>query len=298
VAVLEQSQFELAGAPVFGRGCPIEVTDVDWGAPEATTADVTLPGRDGTVFGRDTHAGVALVFTLVTNEATPEGALGAWSALASAWSNPALREDPRTVTALRLRSWGGPTRVVYGRPRAWDPANTQHIRSGVTSHTAEFVTSDSTYYSDTEQSRTLTLAPDLSGGFTVPMVVPLHLGPTTTSDSHLLPVGGDRTVWPVITITGPVANPAITWLSTGVRFAVQTVLAYDQALTIDTRPWAQTVLRSDGASLRGACSPVPMRRLGLPPGGTTVQFTGQDPTGASSATIRWRDAYSTPGGTT
>lgn len=294
--VLAESQFQL-GEVVFGRGCPIEVIDVDWGSPDLEASDVESETRDGVVFGRDTTGGSTLVLELMTNGQHASEALSAWSALSSAWNDPTWRRTPRAVTPLRLRSWGGPPRVVYGRPRAWKPANTQAILSGVTAHAAEFRTADAVFYDDVEQERVLSMVVDLGGGVTYPIVYPARYAPVSTANSHALAVGGDRATWPVITIAGPITNPSIAFLSTGVRMRVVTTLSHTQTLVIDPRPWAQTVRRSDGANLRGAASPVPMSALALPSGaGTVVQFTGQDPTGTATCTIRWRDAYTTPGG--
>lgn len=291
---LAESQFELGGI-VFGRGCPVEVIRPDWGSPDITDNDQPLPSRDGVVFGRDTHGSTTLSFDVMTNGATAEDGLAAWNALASVWTDPARRLRPRAVSTLRLRSWGGQERTVYGRPRGWEPASTDDIRVGLTTHMAEFVMADSSYYGS-EFDRVLTMDPAPATGFTFPITFPLQLGPVSTTDSHTLTNPGDRSAWPVITIAGPIVNPAVTILSTGVRFAVTTTLTHTQTLTIDPRPWVQEVRRSDGAHLRGAASPIPMEQLRLPPGPTVIQFTGQDPTGQSSCRVSWRPAYSTPGG--
>lgn len=296
IVILEQSQFEFAGV-VFGRSCPIEVTDIEWGAPEIAAADVESETRDGIVFGRDTVGGSTLTLELLTNGQAADEALAAWAALSAVWNAPTWRRTPRAVAPLRLRSWGGPARVVYGRPREWKPANTQAILSGVTAHAAEFRSIDGAYYDDVESERILSMAPDLSGGVTYPITYPAQYGPVSTVDSNTLPVGGDRATWPVITVAGPIVNPTVTFLGTGVRMRVTTTLTHTQTLTIDPRPWAQTIRRSDGANLRGSASPIPMTALALPAqSAPVVQFTGQDPTGDSRCTIRWRDAYTTPGG--
>lgn len=291
-----ESQFEFGGI-VFGRDCPIEVTDIDWGSPDLIEADVESQTRDGLVFGRDTAGGSTLTLELLTNGQAADEALSAWSALSSVWNDPKWRRTPRAVAPLRLRSWGGPARVVYGRPREWKPANTQDILSGITAHAAEFRTVDGVYYDDVEQQRDLSMVVDLDGGVTYPITYPARYGPVSTTNSHALAVGGDRATWPVITIAGPITNPSVAFLSTGVRMRVTTTLTHTQTLTIDPRPWAQAIRRSDGANLRGAASPIPMSALALPAQtSTVVQFTGQDPTGTSTCTLRWRDAYTTPGG--
>lgn len=291
---LEESQFEFSGV-VFGRGCPVEVIEPDWGSAEITAGDQTRYATDGVIYGRDTHGDMTLVFELMTNGQDAAGGLAAWNALASAWTDPRWRLQPRRVAPLHLRSWGGQEMTVYGRPRKWEAASTADIRVGLTKHVAEFSVNDSTFYSP-EQERVLRMDPAPAGGFTFPITFPLQLGPVSSTDSHTLTNPGDRASWPVIEIAGPITTPAITVLSTGVRFQVTTTLTHTQTLTIDPRPWAQEVRRSDGAHLRGQASPIPMDQLRLPPGATVMQFTGQDPTGSSSCRVTWRGAYSTPGG--
>src|SRR5699024_8281152 len=93
-------------------------------------------------------------------------------------------------------------------------------------------------------------------------------------------VGGDSPTAPIITIHGPIQRP---WLEgPGWRLDLNTELAYDQSLVVDPRPWANTVIRSDGTSLGGALS---MRsrlsQVRLTPGSASVKFGGNDATKTS-----------------
>src|SRR5690606_38984582 len=58
MATLSDRQFEMDGY-LFGRHAPtgVEVTDVDFGSPEARSTDVDRPRADGTRFGREWRAG-------------------------------------------------------------------------------------------------------------------------------------------------------------------------------------------------------------------------------------------------
>ena len=105
-------------------------------------------------------------------------------------------------------------------------------------------------------------------------------------------MGGTAPAPFVEVIHGPITNP---WIAgPGWRFDFLTTLAYDQTLTVDTRPWAQTVLRNDGASLAGtltrASTALSDARL-LPGGGAWLTFGGIDGTGTATCSVSWRPTY-------
>lgn len=293
MAELEQSQFELDGV-VFGRNCPVEVAEFLWGAPEIEDGDVNLPGQDGTVFGRDTWGGAALTWELTSaGQFTAQACRAAWRELAQVWATRALRATPRAVMALRLRIWGGSTVVAYGRPRRLEAGNTAMIRAGVVEYAADFRTADSMFYSDTEYTLTLDLVADAGGGVILPATWPLVLAPAGERQDAVV-VSGDAPTWPVLTIRGPVAQPSLELVGTGRSLRLDATLAYDQAVTIDTRPWARTVRRQDGASLAGALRGASLAEFRLPVGQTIIAYRGTDMSGQSTATVAWRDAYETP----
>lgn len=294
MADLEESQFEI-GNVVFGRGCPIEVSDFVWGGPEIETGDVDLPGEDGTVFGYDTHGGSTLVWEMASaGTYTAAECRAALQRLAAVWGNRAVRASPRAVVPLRLRVPGGETVVVYGRPRRLEAGATRLIRAGFVEYAADFRTADSTFYDDVEEQVLLDLLPQIGEGLILPFTLPAVLAPLGDSDSSRLTNSGDEATWPVITFSGPITNPGVEWLATGQTIQLITTLAYDQTATIDTRPWARTVLRSDGASLAGTIRGLRLAEMAIPPGSTEVKFRGQDMTGTARCAIRWRSARSTP----
>lgn len=105
---------------------------------------------------------------------------------------------------------------------------------------------------------------------------------------------GDAPSWPVITFHGPVAQPSIELVGTGRRLSLDTTLAYDRSITIDTRPWARTILRDDGASFAGVARGASLSEFQLPVGQTVLAYRGTDLSGQSRCVIEWRNAYSTP----
>jgi hypothetical protein len=293
MAVLAESQWELSGV-LFGRGCPVEVENFLPGGPEIRTADVDLPGADGTVFGVDTHGGLTLSWDLTSAGAyTAAEARQAWQDLAVAFNAGAARARSRAVVPLRMRIHGGDTVVAYGRPRRFEPANTRLIRAGMVEFAADFRTADSKFYSDTEQVLTLDLIAPSGGGITWPVTWPISWAPGAERQDAAV-VAGTEATWPVITFRGPVTNPRLTLVATGTYIQLTTTLAHDRSATIDTRPWAASILRDDGASLAGAAQGARLSELALPPGPSIFHFQGEDLTGAASAEIRWRTARSTP----
>lgn len=290
---LAPGQWEYQGL-VFGRGCPIEVATVDIPGGEITPGDTTPPGtEDGRSFGLDKAGGRTITVEFFTTADTAEAARTAWAQFSARWRDPALRHTQRAVAPLRFRLPGGRERVVFGRPRNLDATSTGLLAEGRVEWSATFETADEAFYG-AEHTARLGLVPDLSGGLRLPARLPASLAPVTGTDQTRLSNRGDAPAWPVITFHGPVAHPEVTWLATRTSLRLAEELAYDQSATIDTRPWARTALRSDGASLAGALTGPRLADLALPPGGTEVSFRGQDPTGRAACTIAARDAHTTP----
>lgn len=299
--MLAESQFEIGGYR-FGRGLPIEVTVFDIGAAEAQVGDLDLPGQDGTVFGRDTKAGVELSFELSVNTRTPDDAKHEWGELSTRWDAPTVRRSPRSVVPLRFRQPGGRTVVVYGRPRSLERTSTLALlKVGRIDGVATFQTADIYFYggsgpdgSGGAHSITLTLVADSSTtGIVWPVTWPVVWGAQGERQDTVVNTG-DSPSWPVITFHGPVAQPSLELVGTGRRLTLDVTLAADRSVTIDTRPWVRTILRDDGASLAGVARGAALSDFQLPVGQTVMAYRGTDLSGQSTCTISWRDAYTTP----
>ena len=290
---LQERQFELGGL-LFGDLTPVQCDDVDLGDVARRTGDTDSPGADGAQFGLDYHDGRVISLDLWTDTTTAADARSAWGALRTVWSADQVRGVSRAVTILRMRMPGADTVRVYGRPRRMTPASQRMRDAGVVDLVADFQTADRGFYADAEQERTLNLLPNLSGGLMVPFTPPATLNAVSNSDSTMATNSGDTPTWPVITFRGPITNPAVEWVATGARLTLQTTLGASQTAVIDTRPWARTALRNDGASLAGQLRGPRLSEFTLPVGATQIAFRGQDPTGTSSCVVRWRDCFSTP----
>lgn len=290
---LAERQYELGGV-VFGDLTPVQCDDVDVGDVARRVGDRDSAGSDGVQFGLDYHDGRLIAFELWTDTTTATDARSAWATLRTAWDGDQVRGVSRAVTPLRMRLPGSDTVRVYGRPRRMTPASQRSRADGVVDLVADFQTADRAFYADVESERTLNLLPTLGGGLMVPFTPPATLVAVGNSDSTLAVNGGDTDTWPVVTFHGPITNPSIEWVATGSRLTLQTTLGTGRSVTVDTRPWARTALRDDGASLAGALRGPRLSEFTLPVGSTQIAFRGQDPTGTSSCVVRWRDAYSTP----
>lgn len=250
-----------------------------------------LPGEDGVRFGREFTGSKSL-----TLEGTMDGA-DVWAAQAAfqaAWDDPSVRSVAGAVVPLKVQRPGRAAVLVYGRPDRYDPeledADTGHI-----AYTATFRQSDPKHYADTETAVVLQTSTAsetglvlVSGGLDAPL--------TTTAPTQragFITNNGDAHTWPVVTFYGAVTNPEVTlYDETGAlvwQIALSASLAHDQSAVIDTRPWARTALRNDGANLSGSLSRESwLSQSQLPPGRHEVVFSAS---GSASCEFRFRDAY-------
>ena len=296
--MLEESQFEIGGY-VFGRDLPIEVTVFDVAEPGVQVGDLDRPGQDGTVFGRDTKTGSEITFELSVNTRSPEQAKAAWSELGTRWDAVATRSRSRRVVPLRIRTPGERTVVVYGRPRGLErTSNLALMKVGRIDAVATFQAADAYFYDDSgeeggSRSITLTLVADAGGGIVWPVTWPITWGAQGVRQDAVVN-RGDSPTWPVVTFHGPVANPSIELVGTGRRLSLDTTLAFDRSITVDTRPWARTILRDDGASFAGVARGASLAEFQLPVGQTVLAYRGTDMSGQSRCVISWRNAFSSP----
>lgn len=297
MVALQETQFELDGY-VFGRDLPINVRVFDIGGVDAEVGDVPNPVGDGLVFGRDFKRGMLLTFEVSVLRSTADEAKAEAGELAKRWDSPALRGSPRQVVPLRIRQPGSRTVVVYGRPRAWERTSAERLLAvGRADYTATFMCADNLFYAESaeggDRSITLSLVASAGSGITWPVTWPIAWGsPVVRQDAVVN--AGDSPSWPVITIRGPVAQPSVELVGTGRSLRLDTTLAFDRSITIDTRPWVRSVLRDDGASMAGVLRGAALAEFQLPPGQTVFAYRGTDMSGQSTCTVAWRDAYSTP----
>lgn len=282
---MNEGDFELDGY-AMGLGLPVVVEGFDPGEASWTVQDVVSPVGGRRLFGRDTLTGPTWVFDMATNTRTPAEARAALSALASAW-RPVYTSQPGAESVLRYMV-GGEVRRVYGRPRKFAPILNGLTQSGVALASGEFVTSDAYSYADTARLVIVTMTPPPTGGFTAPFTTPIVTVPIGEVQGQIDDVGGEAPAPFIVTFQGPITNPKVS--GNGWEIELQTTLAYDRSVTIDTRK--ATARRSDGANLSGYLTH--RSHLGtarLTPGPDYVAFSGVDATGTATCTVTWRPTY-------
>lgn len=258
------------------------------GAADFVVDDANRPRADGLAFGTDYLGGRTVGFDLTVNGTSEDDARSRLATLAKAWRADSVRGTPGAVAMLT----SGSGRVTFGRPRRF-ASNDDLLPSGMTQILADFACSEAVWYGS-EQSETVALVPDTGGGLITPLASPLAT--TATSDrSRSFSVGGHLPTWPVFEIQGPITNPVVEIVGL-VSMEFRTSLTFDQTLVVDTRPWARSVLRNDGASKAGTASRGSTRlsQSAIPAGQYEFVLRGTSDSGTASATLRWRNAYINP----
>ncbi|MFJ4342694.1 hypothetical protein [Streptomyces sp. NPDC088915] len=274
---------------------PYEITpgDIDVG-------DIPLPRTDGIRFGQDWKAAATITFEVgvdaVDDARTQRDRHGAnlsrLSVMGQAWDAEALRRrfaTPATLSTVQ----GGRARMFYGRPRKWAPAGSKLTRQGYTPVVATFACQDATAYDATERSVRVDISPAPHRGLVGPLRTPLTM---TGEGSGKVPgevvIGGTKPCWPVITIYGPITQPACELVGRW-KLGLDLSLGVGERVVIDPRPWARTVLRNGNANVAGLLSrgTPGLGELRLPTGRQDFILRGTDSTGAAFMTIAWRDAY-------
>jgi hypothetical protein len=136
-----------------------------------------------------------------------------------------------------------------------------------------------------------------NGGLTWPVTWPAAWAGLSSTEQAVNNQGVYDT-WPVIVFNGPITNGKVSFPELGTSFMLQGPVASGVAVSVDTQPWASTIVDQNGNSYAGYAVGNSLGDLAIPPGQSRVIFTGQDPTNTSSCQISWRSATATIGGTT
>jgi hypothetical protein len=268
----QQSQLPFAIAPEIGDA-------------SRDTQDNTLPGVDGSLFGRDTVAGQTVAFGLTALGETDEEATALYDAFRRLWRADSIRSTPGAMATLTAPSG----RSTFGRPRRITPA-LYPPGSAAIGITADFATADDLWY-EPEEFITVPLASSQGGGLVSPLKSPLVARGYTTAQNAFV-VRGTRSTWPVVTIRGPILNPTVE-VPGSFRFSAAASLTYDEYLTIDARPGRQSVTRNGDRSAALTRTSTLLPAAVLPVGPHTMTLSGSA-SGAPTARLVWRPATTTP----
>lgn len=289
--VLEEGTFSLDGYKFGGASDAVVVVPggFDPGTTSWRTQDAENPLGDAMRFGRDRLTPPAWGFTLMTNKDTSTEALDALEVMQAKWIADSVRATPGAVQTLRY-NLGGRTRRVYGRSRRFSPLINPLTFQGVSGALADFQKADSLHYDDTEYVTSISILAGRATGIKSPLFGPLTTVAGGEQIDTIQEVGGTAPAPFVAVIRGPITNPYIQ--GPGFYLKLNLTLAYDQQAIIDTRPFAQTVFRNDGASLGGALSRTSrLTTARLNPGSASIKFGGTDATGTARCDFSWRPTF-------
>jgi hypothetical protein len=289
---LEDGQHQL-GTVLIGAGTPVRIAAIEGlGLPPMRTQDVEPPGEDGLWLGADFYSGRTLrIDAGISQSGDWAGVLNTLASLQADADTAAVRGQGGTTMDLRLKFPGRDARVLRGRLRKLDADVSKSIHGWIPVD-MEFQTADHLYYGDEPDTTSIPLGILSHGGFTAPIVPPFIIAgdPLATGRPSFLNVLGTAATWPLLRVNGPCANPSITHVESGVSVTVQTTLADDEWVEIDTRPGWRTVLRNNG----GGAPLTPASRIDLfqlRPGPNEIAWTATDPTLTSTLAVTWWPAF-------
>lgn len=151
-----------------------------------------------------------------------------------------------------------------------------------------FHAADPYWYSVSDEVAEYSLGSATATWFPFP---PLRLSASELFSDATITNTGDVEAWPVWTITGPGSAINLRNLTTGMLLTLSTTLT-STSVTIDTRPGAKSVVRSDGTNLFGSLSDT-SALWSLARGANAIQM---EITGATSDTrvrLSWKPRYLT-----
>lgn len=294
MATLQEEQWEIDGYVFGGNGNHrknvfVLHSGMDFGSAGIRTQDVSRAGADGFTMGRDYVDAPEIQLTLGVEH--PSNVWGELEKLARAW-RPSTRLDPGQMSVLRYMRNGVVYRY-YGRPRkiATKPAVNKNDQLQVVE--VSFQRADPLTYVEEGQagnSVTLRLIPSMaSGGVVFPVTFPVTWANKSQARASGVTV---RSTFPTpfeAWIKGPVTGTLsnIVLSGPGWTFKVNTTLAWDQTLYINTRT---QVIQRNGVAIPGALSRDSRLSARLQPGTTTINFDGVDPSNTATARVVWFDS--------
>lgn len=248
--------------------------------------DVDSARADGTQVGMDFHHGRTIGVSFGIVGSSEAEMWDRFNQLASYWNAAAVRSAPGALAEL-VSDRG---RSAFGRPRKISPSDVSPEARTMTVDTT-FRQVDKLWYGAPDQL-TVPFAISQGGGLVAPLKEPLVARGYTTRANTFTVAGTEPTPF-VATIRGAILNPGIE-IAGVAKYAAQTSLAYDETLTIDTRPGRMSVLRN-GTKIASLTRNSDLLTDGvLPPGAGSLTLTGSSSTGNPTATLMWRSATLAP----
>lgn len=270
------------GPLTFGPGSAYHVTTVEGidDMPEVRQDDMDREGSHGTYTGPD-YVGARVVQLGLTMIADSPDELRALTLALRAATQPQV-----APAELRFLDWDMMA-LAKVRRRSM-PYDAEYLwRSGTAA--LEFYAADPYLYSLEERSAT-TQAYAPAAGRTYPLVFNRTYGAAGTSGRIQAVNAGAAPSYPVLRIAGPVKDPQVEQVNTGVTLLIDATLQPGEHLVIDTR--TRAVLLQGSAPRRqwvraGSTWPI------LQPGSNEIAYRGSElpsaPGQPSYLTVNWRD---------
>ena len=121
-------------------------------------------------------------------------------------------------------------------------------------------------------------------------IFPLRFAPSEIAGSIPVENVGDEDAYPVWSVTGPGSGLTLTNNTTGKSISLSTTLVAGETLTIDTRPFFQSVVKGDGTNLFGDLETDPAMWV-LQPGTNDISVLLTGATTDSRVTGSYRPRY-------
>ncbi|MFD9721020.1 hypothetical protein [Streptomyces sp. NPDC059076] len=284
------------GGVVIGRHTSVNIIDIGGlGRPPVRDNDTERPSMDGVWPGPDYYGArsihIEAAIKIPGNQAACDDML---AQLLEAADDPARTVGGQTTT-LRYRRPGRPVKRLYGRLRILE-SNVKQAIYGYVPLDIQFTATDPTWYADTLTTETIPLGWLTGGGFAAPVTAPIHVqdGATAADRPGWALNQGTTDAWPIIRITGPVAQVTIRHAESGRQLAMPTLnlTTSSQWVEIDTRPGYCTVTDQNGGNASALLTPASrIDRFRLPTGQSELRWIGFDDTNTARMRLTWRDAY-------
>jgi len=299
MTALAEHQFEILPSAeatsgfVFGIGAAVSVNEdgFDPGENDWLTQDTQNTRRGITAFGRDVLGARTWVWSSHTDQDDVASAVAVLEDFSAAWMPELLVRNPGVMTALRYRL-AGRDRRIFGRPRRYAAPPTNLILNGMVDITHDFQAVDSFTYDDVESSVEIPYVSDTSGGGVIlPAVMPVMMTSSDGNGQDQITIAGNARSYPIVRFNGPWTNPSL--ITDDWTLSWNGSIADGNWVEIDTRPWALTVRNQSGASVVAGLN----RRTWLedcwfdPQSQPQCALRGVATGGTASATIRWRNAW-------
>ena len=270
--------------PEYGFFCSeLDLSELDW-----RDQDADVPGGDGRLFGRDYATAGPITLTLESMADDVASAKQDMRALMSAWRWTDGRSTPGAYTSLSA-TIAGERSTFYGRPRKIKPdVSGGSFHSGGVTLTAEFVPMIDLVFLGTGRQVDITILGNQDQGLEFPAEAPFFFEGEQRPREGQIVNGGTEPVPFTARFYGPVSNPSIQSDVGGWEIALDTTIAYDQVLIVDTL--GHTVTREeDGASFSHALTYSSDLSALLPAGMSEVFYRGTDSSNTAHVIIEWSE---------